>query len=223
MVLTRGQKRRLEQESENSSKRSKTVEPPHIGYKKCGPYVVELEIRGENNEKRTEEIVFPLYAKYRCSKALVRGFWTVDGKKCTNVTEVASNRKSSFIYRLGEEVCVENYDTNVNEICSAGIHYYLDFGAAACHTVHGMESANYTGYYRRRHANGRICFQTRYKKGMVHGKFDGWYDSGRHWMSATYVDGLMCDHVSIAYSNGQIKLLGKYKEGKRNGEWIVLA
>ena len=50
-----------------------------------------------------------------------------NGKKCGSeeVKEIASDRDSNFIYRVGEIVRVDNFDENRWNECSTGIHFFI--------------------------------------------------------------------------------------------------
>ncbi len=62
--------------------------------------------------------------KCRCSEARVLGIENADGR-AAKVTEVKSQHDSSFIYRVGETVRVDNFDTDRRNECAAGIHFFI--------------------------------------------------------------------------------------------------
>ena len=61
--------------------------------------------------------------KCRCSKARVLSITSLDETKSYN--EAYSNWDKTFIYRVGEIVEVDNFDTNRWEECSTGIHHFI--------------------------------------------------------------------------------------------------
>ena len=90
-----------------------------IGYKKCrGGLIVELEI--PEDALRSSATT----RKCRCSKAKVLSITNLDGSKSES-TEAASNRDSSFVYKIGETVEVTNFDPNRWNECSTGIHFFV--------------------------------------------------------------------------------------------------
>ena len=90
-----------------------------IGYKKCrGGLIVELEI--PEDALRSSATT----RKCRCSKAKVLSITNLDGSKSES-TEAASNRDSSFVYKVGETVEVTNFDPNRWNECSTGIHFFV--------------------------------------------------------------------------------------------------
>ena len=94
-----------------------------IGYKKASGYIVELEI--PEDAKR----VSATSRKCRCDKAKVLRILHYD-RTVADVTEVASSRDSSFIYKVGEMVSVDNFDEDRWNECSTGIHFFINFQEA---------------------------------------------------------------------------------------------
>ena len=99
-----------------------------IGYKKASGYIVELEI--PEDAKRLSATT----RKCWCDKAKVLRILNTD-RTVANVTEVKSNYDSSFIYKVGEVVFVDNFDDNRWNECSTGIHFFINF----------QEAVNYYG------------------------------------------------------------------------------
>src|SRR5690606_23435258 len=98
--------------------------PNHIGYKKCSNNrIVKLEIIGDNNERR-KYIVDHTHAKHRCSRATVIDIYNMDNKD-EHYTEAYSIYNDSFVYQVGETVKPELFDSNIDNVCGGGIHYFL--------------------------------------------------------------------------------------------------
>lgn len=89
-----------------------------IGYKKAHGYIVELEILADAKRSSATS------RKCRCSAAKVLSITTISGKS-TKVKEIASNRESNFVYRVGEIVRVDCFDENRWNECSTGIHFFI--------------------------------------------------------------------------------------------------
>ena len=94
-----------------------------IGYKTAGGKIVKLLI--PEDAKRSSAATL----KCRCSKAKVLEIQEEDGSP-SEVKEVRSNYDKGFIYRLGETVCVENFDEDRWNECSRGIHFFISRDAA---------------------------------------------------------------------------------------------
>lgn len=94
-----------------------------IGYKKAGGRIVKLLIPAD--AKRSSGTTL----KCRCSKATVLEIQELDGSP-SGVKEVRSKFDNYFIYRVGETVCVEDFDDNRWNECTTGIHFFISRDAA---------------------------------------------------------------------------------------------
>ena len=63
--------------------------------------------------------------KCRCDKAKVLSIQNIDGTPSV-MTNVASDRDSKFIYKVGEIVTVDDFDENRWNECSTGIHFFIN-------------------------------------------------------------------------------------------------
>lgn len=89
-----------------------------IGFKKCGKYIVELQIT--EDAKRSSATS----RKCRCSKAKVLSITNLNGSD-SGLSKISSNRDSKFIYKIGETVEVKDFDENRWNECSTGIHFFI--------------------------------------------------------------------------------------------------
>ena len=62
--------------------------------------------------------------KCRCSEAKVLEIQDMVGNKL-ELSEIASDKDSTFIYKVGEIVRVDDFDDNRWNECSAGIHFFV--------------------------------------------------------------------------------------------------
>ena len=90
-----------------------------IGFKKASGYIVVLEI--PEDAKRLSATG----RKCRCNKAKVIEIQNIDGTKA-NVTKVASDFDSDFVYEVGKTVSVDNFCEDRWEECSSGIHFFIN-------------------------------------------------------------------------------------------------
>ena len=90
-----------------------------IGFKKASGYIVVLEI--PEDAKRLSATG----RKCRCNKAKVIEIQNIDGTKA-NVTKVASDYDSGFVYEVGKTVSVDNFCEDRWEECSSGIHFFIN-------------------------------------------------------------------------------------------------
>ena len=90
-----------------------------IGFKKARGHIVVLEI--PEDAKRLSATG----RKCRCDKAKVLQIQNLDGAE-SGLTEIASDRSSKFIYRVGEVVSVPDFDEDRWNECSTGIHFFIN-------------------------------------------------------------------------------------------------
>lgn len=62
--------------------------------------------------------------KCRCNKAICLAIEKIDGSPAS-VTSVPSRWDKEFIYEIGKEVCVNNFDENRFNECAPGIHFFI--------------------------------------------------------------------------------------------------
>ena len=90
-----------------------------IGFKKASGYIVVLEIPEDARRLSATG------RKCRCDKAKVLQIQTPYGAKA-DVEAVVSDYDSSFVYRVGEIVTVEDFNEDRWQECSAGIHFFIN-------------------------------------------------------------------------------------------------
>lgn len=90
----------------------------YIAFKKADEYIVVLEILGDalRSSATTREC--------RASKAKVLRIENLDGS-ISDIQKVHSDYDPDFIYKVGETVEVEDFDTNRWNECSTGIHHFM--------------------------------------------------------------------------------------------------
>ena len=90
-----------------------------VGWKKArNNLIVKLEIC--DDAKRSSAFT----RKCRCSKATVLAIENIDGTEA-NVSEIESGRDRNFVYKIGETVCVPDFDEDRRNECSTGIHFFI--------------------------------------------------------------------------------------------------
>ena len=89
-----------------------------IGYKKARGHIVKLEILAD--AKRSSATT----RKCRCSAAKVLSITTLDGRD-DGTQFISSDKDSSFVYRVGEIVRVDDFNENRWNECSTGIHFFI--------------------------------------------------------------------------------------------------
>ena len=90
-----------------------------VGWKKASGKIVCLEILAD--AKRLSATG----RKCRCDKAKVLSITELSGEPC-DLDAVNSNYDSTFVYKVGEIVSVEDFDEDRWNECSAGIHFFIN-------------------------------------------------------------------------------------------------
>ena len=99
-----------------------------IGFKKASGHIVMLGIPEDARRLSASG------RKCRCDKAIVIRIEKMDGTT-SDLTEVASDRDSSFVYKVGEMVSVPDFCEDRWQECSTGIHFFIN----------RQEAVNYCG------------------------------------------------------------------------------
>ena len=90
-----------------------------IGWKKASNYIVKLKILEDSKRSSATG------RKCRCDKALVVDIQSIDGNSKA-VDETTSDYDSSFVYKIGEVVSVDNFDDDRWDECAPGIHFFVN-------------------------------------------------------------------------------------------------
>ena len=90
-----------------------------IGWKRAGGKIVKLRI--PEDALRSSATT----RKCRCNKAEVIEIYNTDGT-IADERIVSSNYDSSFTYKVGKTVEVQDFDTNRWEECAKGIHFFIN-------------------------------------------------------------------------------------------------
>ena len=89
-----------------------------IGFKKAGGKIVKLLIPEEAKRSSATS------RKCRCSKAKVLSITELDGSD-SGLESIQSDYSAGFVYKVGEEVSVPDFDENRWDECSTGIHFFI--------------------------------------------------------------------------------------------------
>jgi antitoxin component YwqK of YwqJK toxin-antitoxin module len=184
----------------------------HYGYKKCQDNrIVKLEILGDHNEAR-ENIVDKRFAKMRCSMARVIRIYNMNDPSI-NYDEAFGIHDKTFRYKVGDVVKpVNEYNKDINSICSSGIHYFLTKIPA-----YNWDYKPDNGLYEEWHENGQTMQRCIYKDGKEDGLYEKWYENGQMYWRCIYKDGKEDGLYESWHENGQTRQRCIYKDGKKNG------
>jgi antitoxin component YwqK of YwqJK toxin-antitoxin module len=171
--------------------------------------IITLEITGKTNENRLG-VADPLHAKFRTNKALVIDIENFETKE--KMKEDCSRRDPDFEYKVGEEVKVDDYDEDIHEVCTTGIHYFKTKETAESWMGYKLD-----GLYRRWHENGQLESEANYKDGNLDGLYREFHENGKIKEEENYKDGNLDGLCRSWYCDGQLGEEANYKTGKLEG------
>ena len=150
-----------------------------------GIIIMELLHDSITNELR-DDVVDSNFAKFRTDKVKVISIINLETKESMN--RDSSIHDPSFVYEVGKIISTE-YDSNINAVCTRGIHYFKTYEAALSWYYTYVSKAITTGIYRKYRENGQKHRETEYVNGYKHG-FDIIYNEyGQRYTEFKYVNG----------------------------------
>lgn len=138
-------------------------------------------------------VMDPECAKFRANKLLVVMIINIHNPSVEKVKIVNTYCGKEITYEIGEISEADDFDKNLNEVCTSGIHYFNTLAPAYYYRTK-IESG-YTGHWIEYNENGQKTVEKEYLNGLCSG----------HWI---YYDG---------YGKKQIE--GDYKNDKKTGFW----
>jgi antitoxin component YwqK of YwqJK toxin-antitoxin module len=195
----------------------------------------------KTNESRFY-VVSSQYAKFRADKLLVVDIVHKFTDQTINEIENSVYRERTIKYTKGEIATVLDFDENLNQVCSTGIHYFKNAEAAFYYELDGVENGPYKKWYENGQLNLECAYKNgkknglykllrsddqpevkcAYKNGELDGEYKKWNENGQLKLECTYNDGKLDGLYKVWYENGQLKTEYTCKDGYRDGlykEW----
>ncbi len=189
-----------------------------VVYKACANSIVTLELLPDSltNENRSD-VTNSDFAKFRTNKAKVVSIVNPETKEW--LAEDCSNHYPLFVYKVGE-VIETKYDSDINKVCSWGIHYFKTYVAAFGWYHIGRPGTN--GKQIVYHDDGQKAYEYNFKDGQPEGKQEVWYENGQKEYKQYYKDGQLEGKQFSWHENRQKRYEHNYKDGLKEGkqeEW----
>ncbi len=121
-------------------------------------------------------------ATYRANKVKVLKIEDENGTTYPNAVSGFFSKKLE--YRVGEILEDASYDTNVENVYSSGIHFFLTRQLAE---QYGIRPSN--GIVQTWHENGKKCAEGMYENGYKHGVWTFWFNTGQKCSEGMYKNG----------------------------------
>lgn len=196
-----------------SSKRDKT--------RKWLVILEKLEDTKTNENRRNISNI--KHAKFRANKLKVVEIINTNKPNLTKkiiTNEYMSEKGYQSLRTRYKKGCIaesEDYDENIDNVCSNGLHYFKTIDTAY---FYGSYPKNHTGLMCAYYDNGNIFSRIEGERtnNLLNGKVVNFYCSGNLWSKGRYVNDKKSGVWTIYNSNGS-KREGKYLNGKKFGTW----
>lgn len=172
--------------------------------------VATLEILGDHNMGRGD-VADKMHAKYRTNKVKVISI-DAEGRQYDYARSFCYDQKS-LKYKVGYIIEVDDFDTDLDKVCSSGIHYFLDYKTAYFYNLSFIETVD--GSYRQWYDNGNKHIECYFENGIREGEYHEYYENGNKHIECYFKNGIRNGKYQECYENGSIKVECYYKNGKK--------
>jgi hypothetical protein len=152
-------------------------------------------------------------AKYRANKVKVISIEDEEGNMYKIARPCFFDR--DILYEVPKMVVCEDFDMTLENVCSSGIHFFLDRKVAEQYGLEEIKNGTLTQYY----DNGGKFIEQSYVNGLKDGLFQLWEESGQLVATNIYVKGLSHGPFICFWSDGTVKQTGTYNNNKFNGNY----
>ena len=196
-----------------------TPEQPMWRYKKCGEYIVVIELQKDSKTNETRPTVnVPKFAKFRTNKARIVDIHHMTTHERIKSVKSTVYKKKTTIYNTDEIIEICDYIDDINVICSSGIHYFKSY-----------EPAYYCnkkdGFIKQWHKEGHLekkmilCAPIKNNNEVIEGLCIEYYQDGSVRKISNYIngklDGLCIKNIWSLYADKY--QICKYVNGRQNG------
>lgn len=168
------------------------IDDPDIVYKSCQKiWIVFLRKLPDTmtNENRNN-VVYSRFAQFRANKLEVYLIVAKDNPNITTDKVYNSTYKKKICYEVGKTITIEDYDTNIDKICSPGIHYFKSIECAYYFDI--LNLSKFSGLFFSWYPNGVKKHEYFYNEiSQLHGKYIEMYESGYIKKICFYDKGLL--------------------------------
>lgn len=189
------------------------------GYKSGGEHneyliTLDIDLNESNTNLARDGVADKNTAKFRCKKAYIVSIIHKDTNEA--VDSVRSYHDYSFIYKVGSFIEEPSYDSDVNKVCSNGIHFFLSKERAL---LYGFFPSRYITIIRKWFDNGQLQYECEYKNGKKEGLYKSWHYNGKLRVECEYKNDVLEGPYKIWHENGQLYEEGECKNDEKEGLW----
>uniref|UniRef100_A0A6C0EC90 MORN-repeat protein n=1 Tax=viral metagenome TaxID=1070528 RepID=A0A6C0EC90_9ZZZZ len=193
------------------------IEDPSYVYKKCNNCIVILKkIKDTLTNESRDNVVDKKYAKFRANKLYVEKIISCDSLEELKQIKNSIHKEKELNYIVGEIVEVENFDKDINIICSRGIHYFMTIEQAY---YYAMDLSNFTGEYKHWYENGVMMVQYNLIDGKLNGLYRQWHYIGQIFKQCEYINGKKNGKFYQKHYNGETEIECEYIDDVYHGKY----
>lgn len=156
-------------------------------------------------------------AKFRASELKVIDIFKVNDPNITKAFIISSYKGKCTMYQVGKITKPDSYDTDIDEICTNGLHYFKTPGAAFHYSCKLDES--YTGVWINYYDDGGKSNEGYLVNGYRHGEWTTYYINEIKHVITNYINGSKSGNYVKHYQNGKIEEKGQYEYERKIGVW----
>jgi antitoxin component YwqK of YwqJK toxin-antitoxin module len=102
-------------------------------------------------------------------------------KKVSSI--LSSNFENKLEYKIGKVIIPDNFDINLEKVCSNGIHYFLKLECAFYYSLDEIQNGEYLEWYE----NGQQYVKCTYTNGEINGEYLKWNDNGQLYIKNVHI------------------------------------
>jgi antitoxin component YwqK of YwqJK toxin-antitoxin module len=185
-------------------------------YKSCGNYIVTLTKLPDTITNENRDSVNDVnHAKHRANKLEVVSIVNKDNGSHLDEIKSSSYSHDHLMYYVGETVESDEYDTDINKVCSTGIHYFKTW-----ETAYFWDKSITNGVFKQWSNSGIQVLESNYSSSKLHGSFQRWYEkTATTSLSATFNMGKFDGLYTRYHGNTNKFIEGNYSNGTKTGTW----
>lgn len=183
--------------------------------------VVMMKIERTITNEERKNVVDNKYAKFRANALQVIAIINMNScERRNSITNIFTSKHSGqikLIYEVGKVVECNEFDKNLDDVCSGGVHYFKTILPAY---YYDKSSYGYNGVLIRWYGNGRMKTYEQYKNGFNDGIRKEWYENGIKKTVCNYIDGVKYGKAIGWYENGKKSFEKTFVDGYLAGSGI---
>jgi len=200
-----------------------------LRFKSCGNYIVVMKLSPWTLNNESRKVRNKKYASYRCVEVetikIFNKFYPLMCIESIQNTHLNKPDCKKVTYEVGKRTTMdkpETFDKNVNNVITAGLHYFLDVHRAF---YFDLPVSNYTGRYVNYDEDGRVLEEGEYVDGKMIGNWNKYWEHIRDFTAKdvmTYNNGILENITSYSSNNdGSDERLTRTRKYNNDGSYTM--